>query len=76
MTLDKHQIDGVGGFPAKVLPAQEFEKLLIQAGYANAGSAKAKGNRTKVWWTHTKHRRVEAIYSRDRMKVITAYHTS
>jgi hypothetical protein len=32
MTLDKHQIDGVGGFTVKVLPKSEFEDLMTNSG--------------------------------------------
>jgi hypothetical protein len=48
MTLDKHQIDGIGGFSSKVLPASQFEDSLAQAGYSIVGSAPAKGGRVKV----------------------------
>jgi hypothetical protein len=34
MTLDKHQIDGIGGFNQKILPAGEFEELMTSAGYS------------------------------------------
>jgi hypothetical protein len=74
MTLDKHQIDGIGGFSAKVLPANQFEELMISNGYSQIGSAPAKGNRVKVWWTHDEFRNVESIYSEDKATVITAYH--
>ena len=74
MTLDKHNICGVGGFPKKVLPSLEFESLLKEAGYTYSGSAPAKGKRIKVWWSHSIHKRVEAIYSSDKRDTITAYH--
>jgi hypothetical protein len=47
MTLDKHQIDGIGGFSSKVLPADQFEESLSSAGYTIAGSAPAKGEGLK-----------------------------
>jgi hypothetical protein len=74
MTLDKHQIDGIGGFSSKVLPAGQFETLLAEAGYIITGSAPAKGRRVKVWWFHDTFRNVESIYSEDKSTVITAYH--
>jgi hypothetical protein len=74
MTLDKHQIDGIGGFSPKVLPADQFEKLLSEAGYTIMGSAPAKGGRVKVWWSHEIFSNVESIYSEDKSTVITAYH--
>jgi hypothetical protein len=74
MTLDKHQIDGIGGFSTKTLPASEFAGLMISAGYSQIGSAPAKANRVKVWWTHEVFQNVESIYSGDQSTVITAYH--
>jgi hypothetical protein len=74
MTLDKHQIDGIGGFSSKVLPTNQFEESLSSAGYTITGSAPAKGGRVKVWWTHETFANVESIYSEDKSTVITAYH--
>lgn len=74
MTLDKHQIDGVGGFNVKVLPAGQFDQLMFDAGYAISGSAPAQEGRVKVWWIHSTFRTVESIYSGDKSIVITAYH--
>jgi hypothetical protein len=76
MTLDKHKIDGIPQITARVLPATEFDALLIQAGYTQIGSAPAQGNRIKAWWTHPTHARVEAIYSADGAVAITAYHVA
>lgn len=74
MTLDKHQIDGIGGFSSKILPANQFEELLSEAGYSILGSAPARGRRLKVWWTHETFNNVESIYTEDKTTVITAYH--
>jgi hypothetical protein len=74
MTLDRHTIDGVPQITVRVLPAPEFDGLLMQAGYRKIGSAPAQGNRIKAWWTHSTHARVEAIYSPDGAVAITAYH--
>lgn len=74
MTLDKHQIDGIGGFNQKVLPADEFEELMMSAGYSISGTAPAQGGRFKVWWVHATFRIVESIYSNDKSIVVTAYH--
>ncbi len=74
MTLDKHKIDGVPQITVRVLPTEEFDALLIQAGYRKIGSAPAQGNRLKSWWTHPTFARVEAIYSPDGTLAITAYH--
>lgn len=74
MTLDKHQIDGLSPILSKILPAEVFEQLMLNAGYTIVRSAPAKGNRIKVWYNHPSFRRVEAIYSPDRNLVITAYH--
>ena len=74
MTLDKHQIDGVGGFSVKVLPASQFDQLMADAGYSISGSASAQGGRLKIWWIHSTFRTVESIYSGDKSIVITAYH--
>jgi hypothetical protein len=74
MTLDKHQIDGIGGFSSKVLPANQFEESLFSAGYTITGSAPAKGGRVKVWWTYETFDNVESIYSEDKSTVITTYH--
>ena len=75
MTLDKHKLDGLAPISVKILSAEDFEKLMRNAGYEIIGSAPAQGNRIKVWWSHPNFRRVEAIYSRDRRIAITAYHT-
>jgi hypothetical protein len=74
MTLDKHKLDGIPQITSKILPVNEFETLLVSAGYQRAGSAPAKGNRIKVWWNHSSYRRIEAIYSSDSKVAITAYH--
>ncbi|MFM7471682.1 MAG: hypothetical protein ACKO5P_09270 [Nodosilinea sp.] len=74
MTLDKHKLDGIAQITAKTLPAENFEALLLDAGYQRLGSAPARGNRMKVWWNHPTHRRIEAIYSSDATITITAYH--
>jgi hypothetical protein len=74
MTLDKHQLDGIGGFSEKVLAANQFEELMMNGGYSQIGSAPAQGKRVKVWWTHETFRNVESIYSDDKSLVITAYH--
>ena len=76
MTLDKHKIDGLPQITSRTLPADEFDALLTQAGYSKIGSAPAKGNRIKAWWTHPVHNRVEAIYSPDHAIAITAYHVA
>jgi hypothetical protein len=49
MTLDKHQIDSIGGFNQKVLPAGEFEELMTSAGYSISGTAAAQGGWFEVW---------------------------
>jgi hypothetical protein len=50
MTLDKHTIQGIAAFTSKTLPSSEFEKLMINAGYFEVGTAPAQGGRVKVWW--------------------------
>jgi hypothetical protein len=74
MTLDKHQIDGISGFPSRTMQASSFEQLMQGAGYEISGSAPAQGDRHKIWWTHKEYHRVESIYSPDKKIVITAYH--
>jgi hypothetical protein len=74
MTLDKHHIDGIQPITSKTLPTEQFNELLLQAGYIQLGSAPAKGNRIKTWWTHVIYARVEVIYSPDGAVAITAYH--
>ena len=76
MTLNKHKLDGIPQIAAKTLPAQEFDALLINAGYTKLGTAPAKGNRIKTWWSHPIFRRIEAIYSSDESIAITAYHVN
>jgi hypothetical protein len=76
MTLDRHKLEGVPQITAKVLPTEKFDALLTQAGYSKVGSAPAKGNRIKAWWTHSTYDRVEAIYSPDGALAITAYHVT
>ncbi len=41
MTLDKHTIDGIPQITRKILPTQEFDTLLTQAGYSKIGTAPA-----------------------------------
>ncbi len=43
MTLDKHQIDGLSPILSKILPAENFEQLMLNAGYTVMGSAPANG---------------------------------
>ncbi len=74
MTLDKHTLQGVPKITSKTLPKADFEQLLLNAGYIQVGSAPAKGNRVKVWWSHSSFSRVESIYSPDMQIAITAYH--
>ena len=74
MTLNKHQIEGLPKFKCTILDANQFEKLMIDAGYSISGTAPAQGNRIKVWWVHEQYPIVESIYTFDRKKVITAYH--
>lgn len=76
MTLDRHKLDGIAQITAKTLPATEFEELLLGAGYSQIGTAPARGDRLKVWWTHLTCRRIEAIYSPDGSVAITAYHVN
>jgi len=65
MTLEKHQIDGLSPILSKILPAEVFEQLMLNAGYTVVGSAPAKGNRIKVWYNHPSFRRVEAISNKN-----------
>ncbi len=74
MTRDRHKIEGVPQITVKVLPAQEFDAQLTQAGYAKISTAPAQGNRIKCWWTHPIYPRVESIYSPDGNVAITACH--
>ncbi len=74
MTLDKHNLQGISKITSKTLPVDDFEQLLINAGYTKVGSAPAKGNRVKVWWSHATFSRIESIYSPDLQVAITAYH--
>lgn len=74
MTLDKHIIQGIAPISAKTLSADDFAQLMVASGYTKIGSALAKGNRVKAWWSHQTFPRVEAIYSPDMQLVITAYH--
>ncbi|MBE9251525.1 hypothetical protein IQ226_20815 [Dolichospermum sp. LEGE 00240] len=74
MTLNKHQIRGLPNFKCTILDANQFEKLMLDAGYSISGTAPAQGNRVKVWWVHEEYPRVESIYTPDQKKVITAYH--
>ncbi|PSF38296.1 hypothetical protein C7H19_04695 [Aphanothece hegewaldii CCALA 016] len=76
MTLDKHQLEGILQISATTLPASEFEKLLIEAGYIKIGTAPAQGKRIKAWWSHPTFKRVEVIYSPDEAIAITAYHVN
>jgi hypothetical protein len=76
MTLNKHQIQGLPKFKSRVLAAENFEKIMMAAGYIQSGSAPAQNNRIKIWWVHNDYPRVESIYSSDKNTVITAYHVS
>jgi hypothetical protein len=61
MTLDKHSIQGLAAFTTKTLPSSEFEKLMINAGYTDVGTAPAQAGRIKVWWSHPDYPRVESV---------------
>ncbi|TBR60559.1 hypothetical protein B4U84_06805 [Westiellopsis prolifica IICB1] len=74
MTLDKHTIQGLAAFTSKTLLSNEFEKLMLNAGYFEIGTAPAQGGRIKIWWSHDSYPRVESIYSPDKSTVLTAYH--
>ena len=74
MTLNRHRIDGLPKILDTTMPATRFEQMLTDAGYTKFGTAPAKGNRIKAWWTHPTYRRVEVIYSVDVATVVTAYH--
>lgn len=76
MTLDKHKLYGISKISSKTLPASNFEKIMIDAGYTITGTAPAQGNRIKKWWNHSTFSRIEVIYSPDEKTVITAYHVS
>jgi hypothetical protein len=39
MTLDKHNLQGIAKITSKTLPVDDFEQLLINAGYTKVGSA-------------------------------------
>jgi hypothetical protein len=70
MTLDKHTIQGLAAFTSKTLSSNEFEKLMVNAGYFEIGTAPAQGGRIKIWWSHDSYPRVESIYSPDKSTVI------
>lgn len=74
MTLDKHELQGIGRINRRTMPAPDFEALLDSHGYSISGSAPAQGKRVKVWFSHPTYNRIESIYSPDRSTVITAYH--
>lgn len=74
MTLDKHQIDGIGKITSKTLPTHKFEEIMQLAGYRRISSQPAEGDRIKVDWYHYKWAKVEAIYTPDQKVAITAYH--
>ncbi len=74
MTLNKHRIDGLPRLLDRTMFTIKFEPMLTAAGYTKIGTAAAKGNRVKAWWTHPAYRRVEVIYSPDATVVVTAYH--
>lgn len=70
MMLDKHTIQGLAAFTSKTLSSNEFEKLMVNAGYFEIGTAPAQGGRIKIWWSHDSYPRVESIYSPDKSTVI------
>jgi hypothetical protein len=76
MTLNRHRIDGLPKILDRTMAAAKFERLLVDAGYTQIGSASAQGNRVKIWWAHPSYRRVEVIYSNNLSTVITAYHVN
>jgi hypothetical protein len=45
MTLNKHQIEGLPKFKCTILDANQFEKLMIDAGYSISGTAPAQVQR-------------------------------
>lgn len=52
MTLDKHELQGIGRINQRTTPRSEFEALLADQGYYRTGSAPANGGRLKVWYSH------------------------
>ena len=76
MTLGKHKIRGVTLDGIKPLAANIMESRLHSAGYVRTGSAPAEGGRWKLWFNHPTYGIVEAIYSPDKLMVITAYHSN
>jgi hypothetical protein len=76
MTLNRHRIDGLPKILDRTMAAAKFERLLVNAGYSQIGSASAQGKRVKIWWAHPSYRRVEVIYSNNLSTVITAYHVN
>lgn len=74
MTLNKHQIQGLPKFKCTILDANQFETLMIDAGYSISGTAPAQGNIVKVWCIYELYPKVESIYTPDQKNVIPAYH--
>jgi hypothetical protein len=74
MTLDKHELQGIGRINQRTMPRSEFEALLADQGYYRTGSAPANGGRLKVWYSHAAYDPIESIHSGDGRIVITAYH--
>jgi hypothetical protein len=74
MTLDKHELQGIGRIERRTMPRSEFETLLADHGYYRTGSAPANGGRLKVWYGHATYDPIESIHSGDGRLVITAYH--
>jgi len=76
VTLGKHKIGGVTLDGVKTVAAKIMESRLHSAGYVRTGSASAEGGRWKIWFKHPTYGIVEAIYSPDKLTVITAYHSN
>ncbi|WP_055075394.1 hypothetical protein [Pseudanabaena sp. 'Roaring Creek'] len=74
MTLGKHKIRGITLKGIKVLPASEFEQMMTDAQYRKTYITTASGDRWFVYFEHLFFGKVEAVYSRDKKIVITAYH--
>ncbi len=74
MTLGKHKIKGITLKGVKALPASIFEQMMVDAQYRKTYITTASGDRWFVYFEHSVFGKVEAVYSRDKKIVITAYH--
>jgi hypothetical protein len=75
VTLEKHLIRGLPRFTEPTMSAIAFENLMFDAGYIRMESEPARDGRHVVYFEHEEYGQVTTIYSPNKKRVVTAYHS-